>query len=120
MKTTTDGPAASPEFEDGFACPHCGKRGISFPRRLFLGPAVPASCRACGQKVRVPSSSGWTVLPFLILNGLAINTGSMALTILVFITTAVMTIFYQLKFVPLIKVRDDVLGSRCPDANSSH
>jgi uncharacterized paraquat-inducible protein A len=35
-------------------CPHCNQRGISTLRKLSLGPAVPATCQACGRKVGVP------------------------------------------------------------------
>ena len=35
-------------------CPHCGKPGISAMRKMYLGPAVPATCKTCGKKVGVP------------------------------------------------------------------
>ena len=35
-------------------CPHCGKPGISVMRKICLGPAWAATCRACGKKVGVP------------------------------------------------------------------
>lgn len=38
-------------------CPHCNEPGISTLRKLSLGPAVPATCQACGQKVGVPWGS---------------------------------------------------------------
>lgn len=38
-------------------CPHCNQRGISTLHKLSLGPAVPATCQACGRKVGVPWGS---------------------------------------------------------------
>ena len=46
-----------------YKCPHCGEPGISKVRKMFLGPAVPATCKACGKKVGVPYTSMITVLP---------------------------------------------------------
>ncbi len=47
-------------------CPHCGKRGISVMRKMFLGPALPATCKACGKKVGVPYIAMLAVIPFLV------------------------------------------------------
>ncbi len=44
-------------------CPHCGKPGISAMRKLFLGPAVPATCKTCGKKVGVSYSSIFAGIP---------------------------------------------------------
>lgn len=47
-------------------CPHCEKPGISVLRKLFLGPALPATCKACGKKVGVPyTASLMANTPFL-------------------------------------------------------
>ena len=46
-------------------CPHCGKPGISIMRKMFLGPAVPATCQACGEKIGVPYTAMLAGLPFL-------------------------------------------------------
>jgi len=35
-------------------CPHCERHGITLLRKLFLGPAVPATCKECGRKIGVP------------------------------------------------------------------
>ena len=35
-------------------CPHCDGPGISTARKLYLGPAIPATCRTCGRKIGVP------------------------------------------------------------------
>ena len=45
-------------------CPHCGQQAISELRKLLIGPAVPARCRACGKKVGVPYSAMLAVIPF--------------------------------------------------------
>jgi hypothetical protein len=47
------------------SCPHCGKPGISILRRMCLGPAVPATCNACGKKVGVPYTTMLAVIPFV-------------------------------------------------------
>jgi predicted RNA-binding Zn-ribbon protein involved in translation (DUF1610 family) len=46
-------------------CPHCGKPGISVMRKMCLGPAVPATCEACGKKVGVPYMAMLAGIPFL-------------------------------------------------------
>ncbi len=46
-------------------CPHCGKPGISVIRKMCLGPAVPATCKACGKKVGVPYKAMLAGVPFL-------------------------------------------------------
>ena len=47
-------------------CPHCGKPGISVMRKMYLGPAVPATCKACGKKVGVPYMAMLATLPLLV------------------------------------------------------
>ena len=46
-------------------CPHCGGPGITTARKLILGPATRATCRACGRRVGVPGYAMLAVLPFL-------------------------------------------------------
>lgn len=46
-------------------CPHCEKPGISALRKMWLGPAVPATCKACSKKVGVPYTSMFAVVPFV-------------------------------------------------------
>ena len=48
-----------------FNCPHCGKPGISVMWKMCLGPAVPATCKACGKKVGVPYMAMLAGIPFL-------------------------------------------------------
>ena len=44
-------------------CPHCGKPAISVMRKMWLGPAGRATCKACGKKVSVPYMAMLAVLP---------------------------------------------------------
>jgi hypothetical protein len=37
-----------------YKCPHCNDKGISFMRKMCLGPALPATCKCCGKKVGIP------------------------------------------------------------------
>ncbi len=34
-------------------CPHCGEKGISPLRKLFLSPGMPAKCKSCGELIAV-------------------------------------------------------------------
>ena len=44
-------------------CPHCGApRCIPVRRKLCLGPAGSARCRACGLKVSVVAGKAWQVM----------------------------------------------------------
>lgn len=84
-------------------CPHCHNPGIPFTRRIFLGPALPATCHVCGGKVGVPYSSMWTLLPFLaaILGAACVDsfTAKAALWLVGFGVTSIC----HLRFVPLVK-----------------
>ena len=46
-------------------CPHCGKSGISVMRKMFLGPALTATCKACGKTVGVSYMAMLAIIPFL-------------------------------------------------------
>ena len=50
----------------GLKCPHCGKPGISVMRKMWLGPAIPATCQACGKKVGVPYIAMLAAIPFVV------------------------------------------------------
>ena len=50
---------------DRLDCPHCGRPAISAWRRMWLGPAVPAKCQACGKKVWVSYRSMVAIIPFV-------------------------------------------------------
>ncbi len=34
-------------------CPHCGKKGVSPLRKIFLSPGMPAKCTSCGELITV-------------------------------------------------------------------
>ena len=46
-------------------CPHCGEAGISIMRKMCLGPAVPATCKACSKKVGVPYTAMLAAIPLV-------------------------------------------------------
>lgn len=46
-------------------CPRCAKPALSAMRKLWLAPAKPIPCRACGKRVGISYAAGWAVLPFL-------------------------------------------------------
>ncbi len=84
-------------------CPHCQKPGISFARRMCLGPVNPATCRVCGGKVGVPYSSMWTVFPFVAAIGAATFVGSFPLKAALWAAGFVAMSICHLKLVPLIR-----------------
>lgn len=43
-------------------CPHCGRAALSLARKLVLGPAASAACRACGRRVGVAFGKGLVAL----------------------------------------------------------
>ncbi len=50
-----------------YLCPHCAEPGLSALRRSYLGPAVPARCTACGNKIGIPyGRSVVATIPFLV------------------------------------------------------
>jgi hypothetical protein len=50
-----------------YICPHCHKPGLSFYRRMFLGPVSAATCRVCGGKVGVSWGRSMAVMvPFAV------------------------------------------------------
>ena len=86
-----------------YLCPHCQEPGISFWRKMCLGPAVPAICKLCNNKVGVPYKSMIAVVPFLLsifLCAFSKNVVIMGLTIL--IGFLVMS-FIHMKLIPLEK-----------------
>lgn len=82
-------------------CPHCGKTGISVLRKMFLGPAAPATCKACGKKVGVPYTAMLALIP-----GVAGILGStfvepFALKAALWVGGSVVTIIWYTRWVPL-------------------
>ncbi len=88
-----------------YACPHCGKSGISFIRKMFLGPAIPATCNVCGKKIGVPwLRSLLAVVPiFVICNFLTSIYQDTAIKIIVWSLGGVVVLTLYSKWVPLEK-----------------
>ncbi len=83
-------------------CPHCGKRGISPVRKMWLGPALPATCTACGKKVGVPYVAALLAfLPFFVAIGVAAFTEPFALKACLWVGGFVVMSAIYLLWVPL-------------------
>ena len=85
-------------------CPHCNQPGITALRKICLGPACPATCKACGQKITVPYWSVITILPMLLSFTLIpnfVSSPKVTAIIAVFMTMLSWTLWESL--VPLIK-----------------
>lgn len=82
-------------------CPHCQKLGISFLRKMCLGPAVPATCKECGKKVGVPISSMYAAIPFFIaIIGLNF-VDSLAFKVILMIVGFIVMSILHMRYVPL-------------------
>ena len=89
----------------GCECPHCGEIGISFIRKATLGPAFPAKCKVCGEKMTVKMLPLLlTSIPLLIPVIMANSTGYTPEIILAIITGLLATSSLTVRFVPLIAV----------------
>jgi hypothetical protein len=86
-----------------YRCPHCNNPGISALRRAFLGPAIPATCAACGAKVGVPWGKSAIALLPLFPAVIVSPFMSLALWQLVWLVCSVTTFVLFFRFVPLIK-----------------
>lgn len=86
-----------------YKCPHCGEPGISKIRKLFLGPAVPATCKACGQKVGVPYTVMIIALPFLIALGLSVSVESFMIKVAIWIVGFLLMSTIHMLWIPLEK-----------------
>lgn len=86
-----------------FKCPHCGKPGISVWSKLTIGFHNPTICRVCGNKVGVPDTSLFFIIPFtLVFNSIIFYVDPIALKIAIPTVMALLTFFIYLKYVPLI------------------
>ena len=83
-------------------CPHCHKPAIPVWRKLCLGPAIPAKCRACGAAVGVPSSAMWVMIPFLVAITIAAFINSVPIAIALWIGGAAVMAWLQYRYVPLV------------------
>jgi hypothetical protein len=70
---------------------------------MCLGPAIPATCTACGRKIGVSYWSMWTVAPFLIAIMLATFVHGLPEKILIWAAGFLVMSFCHLKFIPLVK-----------------
>jgi len=87
-----------------YPCPHCNQPGISFRRRACLGPAIPATCRACGKKVSVPwGRSFLATLPFLVAVLAAPFLSSLIVQVIVVVVGGIIMFGLYLGWVPLVK-----------------
>jgi len=87
-----------------YICPHCGKPGITWLRRAYLGPAIAATCRSCGKKIGVPwGRSLVAFLPFFVVSVVAPLLPGLPLQLLVWVigAGAMFALFYR--WVPLVK-----------------
>ena len=87
-------------------CPHCDGPGISTIRKLYLGPAIPATCRTCGRKIGVPYVRSFlAVLPLVIPTFALVALPGLPMPIRVLcVVIGVAGVFYvSLKYVPLVK-----------------
>jgi hypothetical protein len=84
-------------------CPHCGKRAITPLRKMFMGPASPARCRMCGEKVGLPYSAWrlWkTVLALTLVSFLFVR--SLASLIVVLVAGFSVGSYLQIRLLPLV------------------
>jgi hypothetical protein len=87
-----------------YPCPHCNQPGISLRRRASLGPAIPATCRACGKKVRVPwGRSLLAMLPFFVAVLVVPFLNSLTLQVVVVLAGGIIMFWLYLRWVPLLK-----------------
>jgi hypothetical protein len=87
-----------------YACPHCGKPGISVFRRAYLGPAIPATCVTCGRKIGVPwSKSTIALLPLLVAVILAPFASNPVQSVAIWVAGIIAMSVGYFTFVPLIK-----------------
>jgi len=87
-----------------YLCPHCKNPGISALRRAWLGPAIPATCTACGAKVGVPwGKSAIAFSPFLVAILVSSFMPSLFFVVVVWLVGAVAMFVLSFTLVPLIK-----------------
>ena len=87
-----------------YSCQHCGEPGISKLRKLFMGPALPHTCRSCGEKTGLPYYSVLVMVPPTACLGLMMAWPMPENTwpVLAFVV-ALVTMPFALDRVPLVK-----------------
>ena len=48
------------------SCPHCQQDGISFFKKVLIGPTTIINCTKCHQKVTISKLANWAAIPFLL------------------------------------------------------
>lgn len=77
---------------------------MSMLRRAFLGPAIPATCSNCGNKIGVPWGKSFLALaPSLMALLVSQLSSSRGLSIAILSVGVVVTIVVSSMYVPLIK-----------------
>jgi hypothetical protein len=84
-----------------FNCPHCASPTVSVMRKLCLGPAVPATCKACGGKVGVSYKAMFALAPVFAAIGLSAFIQPFALKLLLWIAGFLIMAVIHLIWVPL-------------------
>jgi len=85
-----------------YKCPHCNKPGISVWRKLWIGSAIPATCKQCGKKVGVPYATTFAMIPFIFAIVLTGSVGPAMLRIATWVVGFLIMGVIQLKWVPLV------------------
>jgi len=81
-----------------YLCPSCQQRTITFLRKLWNGPALPATCHSCGKQCHIPTSRGNNVAVALILFVMACGFAAAALKSALLLLIGVFLVFLALLF----------------------
>ena len=85
-------------------CPHCGEPAVSVIRKTFMGPVLPAWCKACGREVKIPYIKGYLALiPGLAAITVAFLVEPDALKAAVFVGGWIVTAIIHVLWVPLVR-----------------
>src|SRR5262249_9819035 len=82
-------------------CPHCHQSAFPAWRKLVLGPATSATCRACGGNVTVAWSAMWTVLVIAAAGAISPSLTLAPKTVL-WIATLGLACWWNYRLVPLV------------------
>ena len=84
-----------------YRCPSCQQRTISFLRKLWNGPAFPATCHNCGKQSYIPTSRGNAVAVALILfvtaSGFVAAALKSALPLLIGVLLAFLALLFRIR-----------------------
>jgi len=85
-------------------CPHCDGPGISTARKLYLGPAIPATCRTCGRKIGVPyGRSLLAMLPLFVATVPFVALHSWPMRVVCVVVGAAGAWYAWVRYVPLVQ-----------------